>query len=78
MAKRARFYVGRKNQIMEVIPSREKPTKQTHPHFDSFIGAFKTRRGAEHMAEHGIERNLKTISQAEKEAAAEFLVASEA
>jgi hypothetical protein len=73
MAKRARFYVGRKNQIMEVIASRVKPTKTTHPHHDSFIGPFRTLRGANHMANFGVRDGLQTVTQAENAAAADCI-----
>jgi hypothetical protein len=63
-----KYYVGISSQKpdWEVFTSVEKPTQEKFP-YNAVIGPFRTRRGAEFMAQHGRNNpHLQTVEDAER------------
>ena len=72
--KGVKAYVGLKGTMREVFLSDVTPDPATYKGkygaYDSIIGPFRTRVGAEYMAHFGWSQGCKTIEEAERKAAA--------
>jgi hypothetical protein len=65
---RAKFYVGLPygQGKLEVFKSVVTPTKANTPHFMAVIGPFRTKRGANYMAENRHNPCCQCVSDAER------------
>lgn len=64
---RKKYYVGKKGLKMTVFLSAETPTPGSHGPYAAVIGPFRTKKGADFMAAHGLNNpHLQSVSDAER------------
>ncbi len=62
------YYCGMKSNGREVFRCAQTPTRTTHgAHYWAVIGPFRTKRGAQFMADYGRNNpHLQTVADAER------------
>lgn len=69
MSNRKKIYVGIAKDKREVFLSATEPSQESHGHlYGAVVGAFRTRRAAQYMADYGSHNNphLQSVADAER------------